>query len=95
VCWLTGGFRIGGENEAALAFVAAGPLEDFVDGYGDNALDLLEAECETDQKIQFALSGIWLERESPVLMRWRELMNRFGFMGGMRKPLSTHPDCWF
>lgn len=83
------------ESKEALSYVAAGPLEDFVDGYGDAALDLIETACETDQKMQLALSGIWLERESPVLMRWRELMNRLGFVGGTRKALSTHPDCWF
>lgn len=83
------------DSEFALDYVAAGPLEDFVDGYGDAALDLLEAVCETNQKMQLALSGIWLERESPVLLRWRELMKSFGFMGGTRKPLSIHPDCWF
>jgi hypothetical protein len=82
------------DSEGALNYVAAGPLEDFVDGYGDAALDVIEAACETDQKMQLALSGIWLERESRVLMRWQELMKRFGFMGGTRKPLSTHPDCW-
>jgi len=83
------------DSNTALGYVAAGPLEDFVDSYGDAALDVIEAACETDQKMQLALSGIWLERESPVLMRWRGLMNRYGFMGGTRQPLSTHPDCWF
>jgi hypothetical protein len=82
-------------SDSALAYVAAGPLEDLVDGYGDSALDVIEAECETNQKLQRALSGIWLERESPVLMRWRSLMDRYGFMDGGRQPLSTHPDCWF
>lgn len=83
------------DSDGGLAYVAAGPLEDFVDGYGNAALDVLEAACETDQKMQLALSGIWLEPESPVLMRWRDLMSKFGFKGGPRKPLSTHPDCWF
>jgi len=46
-------------------------------------------------RMQLALSGIWLERESPVLMRWRALMQKYGFMGGTREPLSKHPDCWF
>lgn len=78
-----------------LGYVAAGPVEDFVDRYGDSALDVIETACETDQKMQLVLSGIWLLPESPVLMRWRDLMKKYGFMGGTRKPLSTHPDCWF
>jgi hypothetical protein len=78
-----------------LGYVAAGPIEDLVDGYGDSALDLIETACETSEKMQLALSGVWLLPESPVLMRWRDLMKRYGFMGGVREPLSTHPDCWF
>jgi hypothetical protein len=81
-------------SDVALNYVAAGPLEDFVDGYGDAAVDVIEAACEQDQWMQFALSGIWLERESRVLTRWRGLMTRYGFMGE-RQPLSRHPDCWF
>lgn len=83
------------DTDDALGYVAAGPLEDLLDGYGDAALDAVETACETDQKMQLALSGIWLERESPVLMRWRGLMQQYGFMDGSRQSLSTHPDCWF
>jgi len=83
------------DAENSLGYVAAGPLEDFVDIYGDAGLDVIAATCETDEKMQFALSGIWLLPESPVLMRWRGLMKRYGFMDGPRKPLSWHPDCWF
>jgi hypothetical protein len=82
------------DTDAVLGYVAAGPLEDFVDEYGDSALDVIESACENDQKMQLALSGIWLERESRVLSRWRGLMNKYGFMGGTRPPLSMHPDCW-
>ena len=77
-----------------LSFVAAGPLEDFVDGYGDRALDRLEQACDEDPRLQFALSGIWLLPESPVLQRWQGLMMKYGFAGGKRRPLSRHPDCW-
>lgn len=83
------------DSDGTLGYIAAGPLEDFVDGFGNAALDMIEAACETDEKMQFALSGIWLERGSPVLIRWRGLMTRYGFMGGTRQPLSMHPDCWF
>jgi hypothetical protein len=82
-------------SDDSLGYIAAGPIEDFVDGYGDAALDLIETACGTSEKMQLALSGIWLERESPVLMRWRGLMAKYGFMSGSRQPLSTHPDCWF
>ena len=81
-------------SDEALSYVAAGPLEDFVDGYGDAALDQVEAACREDERMQYALSGIWLEQHSPVLIRWRGLMARYGFLGGERQSLSWHPDCW-
>ncbi len=83
------------DSNGELGYVAAGPLEDFIDIYGNAALDVVETACKNDQRMQLALSGIWLERESSVLMRWRELMKLYGFIGGDRQPLSTHPDCWF
>jgi hypothetical protein len=82
------------ETDEALGYVAAGPLEDIVDGYGDRALDRLEQASEADSRLQFALSGIWLLPESPVLQRWRGLMTKYGFRDGVRQPLSQHPDCW-
>lgn len=77
-----------------LGYVAAGPLEDMVDGYGDRALDRLEGACDTDSRLQFALSGIWLLPDSPVLKRWQGLMTKYGFRNGKRQPLSYHADCW-
>jgi hypothetical protein len=82
------------ETDEALGYVAAGPLEDIVDGYGDRALDRLEQACDNDSRLQFALSGIWLLPDSPVLQRWQGLMTKYGFRNGSRKPLSYHPDCW-
>ena len=80
--------------DEALGDIAAGPLEDFVDVYGDRALDRAEQACDGDPRLQFALSGIWLLPDSPVLQRWQELMTKYGFRNRNRKPLSYHPDCW-
>ena len=78
----------------ALDYVAAGPLEDVVDGYGDRALDRVGKLFENEPRLQLALSGIWQFPESPVLRRWQGLMAKYGFRNGNRKPLSYHPDCW-
>jgi hypothetical protein len=78
----------------ALGYVAAGPLEDLIDGYGQWALDRVEQAFDDDARLQFALSGIWLLPDSPVLQRWQGLMTKYGFRNGNRKPLSYHPDCW-
>ena len=83
-------------SDNALGYVAAGPLEDLIDGYGDKALDLVEEACDGDTRLQFALSGVWLLPHSPVLGRFRALMQKYGFglTEDKRKPLSPHPDCW-
>jgi len=82
------------QTDDALGYVVAGPLEDVVDGYGDQALDRVEEACDKDSRLQFALSGIWLSPDSPVLQRWQGLMTKYGFRNGGRKPLSCHEDCW-
>jgi hypothetical protein len=80
------------DSDDALRYVAAGPLEDLVDGYGDAALDIIEPACDSDPQLQFALSGIWLLPDSRVLARFRALMTKYGFYD-KRQPLSRHPDC--
>ena len=80
--------------DTALGYVAAGPLEDFVDAYGNPGLDRVEQACDEDSRLQYALSGIWLLPESPVLQRWQGLMTKYGFRNGKRTPLSGHEDSW-
>ena len=84
------------DSDEALGYVAAGPLEDLIDGYGNAALDVIEIACDADPRLQLALSGVWLLPESPVLARFRALMTKYGFGSteGKRQPLSPHPDCW-
>jgi hypothetical protein len=82
------------KTDETLSYVAVGPLEDIIDGYGDQALDRVEQVCNEDPRLQFALSGIWLLPDSPVLERWRGLMTKYGFRSGHRQPLSYHADCW-
>src|SRR5215470_2641492 len=48
------------QTDEALGYVAAGPLEDIIDGYGDRVLDRVEEVCDKDPRLQFALSGVWL-----------------------------------
>lgn len=74
------------QTDDVLGYVAAGPLEDIVDGYGDQALDRVEEACDKDSRLQFALSGIFLLPDSPVLQRWQGLMTKYGFRNGDRKP---------
>jgi len=81
-------------TDETLGYIAAGPLENIIDGYGDKALDRVEEVFDKDPRLQFALSGVWLLPDSPVLQRWQGLIRKYGFLNGSRKPLSPHPDCW-
>src|SRR3954470_12216992 len=70
--------------DKSLGYVAAGALEDDIDGYGDLGLDRIERACDEDMRLQYALSGIWLSPDSPVLQRWQGLMTKYGFRNGGR-----------
>lgn len=74
-------------TDEALGYVAAGPLEDMIRRYGDQALDRVEQACEGDSRIQLALSGVWLPSHSRVLQRWQDFMTKYGFRSGNRQPL--------
>jgi len=86
--------RKASDDDAVLEYIAAGPLEDFIDRYGDRGLDRAEKACDEDSRLQYALSGVWLLPDSPVLRRWQGLIRKYGFFNGSRPPLSPHPDCW-
>ena len=59
-------------DEDALGAVAAGPLEDFINDRGQEALDLIEWETIRSPKLREALAGVWL-KEGPIADRVRRL----------------------
>jgi hypothetical protein len=74
-------------SDEALAYVAAGPLEDLLYGPGLAIVEWVETAARSDERLQLALSGVWLDREDPVYERWYALMDEFGFTYGRRTPL--------
>lgn len=46
-------------DDLAIAFVAAGPLEDLIRDHGPRFLDRLEAQARTSARFRGALSGVW------------------------------------
>jgi hypothetical protein len=96
VAWQVTALLLRKASDDALGYVAAGPLEDIIEGYGHKALDLVEEACDSNERLQFALSGVWLLPDSPVVGRFKALMKKYGFglTEDKRKPLSPHPDCW-
>jgi len=75
------------ESDEALAFVAAGPLENLMINGNPEVMDRIEKESQTNQRLQLALSGVWLSPEYASFERWHALMTKFGFADGKRLPL--------
>jgi len=75
-------------SDEALAYVAAGPLEELLHRHGSVLIDRMEEESRGNARLQLALSGVWgLDRSSPVFDRWYALMWKYGFAEGERGPL--------
>ena len=75
-------------SDEALAYVAAGPLEELLHKHGPVLIDRIEEESRENARLQLALSGVWgLDRSHPVFDRWYALMCKFGFAEGKRGPL--------
>jgi hypothetical protein len=75
------------ESDEALAYVAAGPLEELLVNHGAVVIDLIERECLGNERLRLALSGVWLDREDPIWERWYKLMWKYGFAEGSQRPL--------
>jgi hypothetical protein len=74
-------------SDEALAYVAAGPLEDLMKKHGLTVIDQVAIAARNDKRLQLALSGVWINSSYAVWERWWELMKEFGFADGERKAL--------
>jgi len=72
-------------NDDELDYVAAGPLEDLIDMYGDRALDLIEPVADGDKRVQFALSRVCVLFYYKEFERWYGLLCRYG----LREPAGN------
>ncbi len=71
-------------SDDALAFVAAGPLEDLLKKHGLAVIDRIENECKENDRLRTALSGVSITPDRPVFERWYALMWKYGFAEGKR-----------
>lgn len=55
----------GAPDDEAVAFVAAGPLENLIRDHGPRFLDRLEAQARTSAHFRDALSGVWGWEDMP------------------------------
>lgn len=74
-------------SNEALAYVAAGPLEDLLKKHGLAVIDPIEEEARQNDRLRLALSGVWLRHDDPTWERWYALMWKYGFAEGKRIPL--------
>ena len=75
-------------SDEALAYVAAGPLEDLLKRYGLEVMERIEQESSQNPRLQPALSGVWgIELGNPHFERWYALMWRYSFAEGKRSLL--------
>ena len=71
-------------SDEAPAYVAAGPLEDLLKFHGPAVIGHVTVAARAEERLQLALSGVWIDRASPIWERWFALMNEFGFADGKR-----------
>ena len=74
------------KDDATLAYIAAGPLENLLVYHGKKIINKIRNEADSDERIQFALSGVWLDREKDeIYSEWEELMKKYNFIGDKPK----------
>jgi hypothetical protein len=74
-------------SDEALAYVAAGPLENLLNKHGLAVIDRIEADSQQNNRMRIALSGAWIKPGTPVFDRWYALMRKYGFADGKRTAL--------
>jgi hypothetical protein len=65
------------ENDAELAYVAAGPLEDLLMRVGAPAANALEEPVRSSIKARRALAGVWLSPEAEAYQKLHSLVEQY------------------
>lgn len=65
-------------SDEAIAYIAAGPLEDLLKRNGPKVIDEIEHSTREDEDLQFAMCCVWIDQKFPVCSRVHELIREFG-----------------
>ncbi|WP_376752186.1 DUF6869 domain-containing protein [Stutzerimonas kunmingensis] len=65
------------ENDAELAYVAAGPLEDLLMRVGAPAANALEEPVRSSIKARLTLTCVWLSPEAEAYHKWHSLVEQY------------------
>jgi hypothetical protein len=78
-------------SKKALAYVAAGPLEDLMHYHGNLLIDRIEQESRRSVRFRHALTGVWLSKGTSIYERWYNLMEKYGYLEpGVKPPLEDN-----
>jgi len=61
----------------SAAYIAAGPLEEFVVARGEQYLEAISSHARENPKMQQALGGVWQESQMPKKV-WRQIQKLAG-----------------
>ena len=78
-------------QDDVLGYIAAGRLEDFVDGYGDRGFDLGRASLRRGYAPAICIEWYLAAARQPVLATVARANDKVQIPNGRRKPLSYHP----
>lgn len=67
---------IAAQDETALAYIGAGPIEDFLSAYGDMFIDVIEQFAAINANFRYALTCVWKSDMSDEL--WQRVTNALG-----------------
>jgi hypothetical protein len=67
-------------SDAALMYIAAGPLENLIKWHGYRLGPKIARAAHDDEKVQRALAGIWIDEEYVAFGWWKQQMIEFGFL---------------
>jgi hypothetical protein len=67
------------ESDAEVGYIAAGPLEDFIDFHGHTALDRIDEVVDRNKRLQLALSTVGVLYYYDEFDRWYDLLYRYGY----------------
>jgi hypothetical protein len=69
-------------NDAEIAYVAAGPLEDLFNKHHLAVKDQLNELVRKDEKMRKAIQGVWLAQGSPSRKTLDEILKKYNLLYG-------------
>lgn len=69
-------------NDAEIAFVAAGPLEDLLNKHHEHVKDALSELVRSDEKMRKAIQGVWIGKGKQSRKALDEILEKYNLKYG-------------